>query len=122
MKIISQCALLIMLCTYNIASYALERGDILPPRIPNINITDGYETNSIELELRQDGSIQKVYTKTCSSCSPQAYTTTAETKFYLGSKTIQIQRAVSYNGKSGSIVFYPKTLSVVSVRFFDLED
>jgi hypothetical protein len=109
------------LCMSSFVSYALEIGDKLPPRIPNVNYTEGYETISIKVVYRMDGSVSGAQAKTCMSCPIETYTNKGEATFYVGRRLLSMKQLSGYNGKSGTVIYEPKTKKLVSIHFFDLE-
>jgi hypothetical protein len=96
--------------------------DMQPKLIPNVNITEGLETNTIQVNLRMDGSIAKITAPRCNDCLHESFTTDSNTRFYVGNTRISLKEVSLKNGKSGTLVYEPKTKVLVSVQFFDLED
>ena len=96
-------------------------GDKRKPPLPMKHVTKGYETDSIQLSRGLDGKIVSIETRACNTCELNKYTITPKTKAYVGQHQVTLNDLTKYNGKAGSISFYPSTKELHHFRFFNLE-
>lgn len=113
---------LILLLSLSSTALELKQGDTLPPPMKLIIETEGLESSNIFLSLSMSGKPLKAITKACAECSSREFTINSTTIFKHGQSIIPIEAISSFNGKSGTIVFYPDTKIVHSINFFNLED
>jgi hypothetical protein len=96
-------------------------GEKRAPSIPMEHLTQGYEAESIEFNRGLDGRINSIEVLRCTSCTIETFSVTDSTKAYAGEHQIALEDLSAYNGKSGSIAYYPKTKELHHFRFFNLE-
>lgn len=113
-----------IICAFSATSSAEEliSGFANTAFIANVNLTEAYEAEKIEVSLRMDGSVSDIYAKKCEGCPSEKFTASKDTTFFFGSRTLGADELVSFSGQSGTVVYYPKTYVLESILFFDLED
>ncbi|KZY44994.1 hypothetical protein A3740_02455 [Oleiphilus sp. HI0068] len=96
----------------------LQQGYTPPPLT---HITQGYETDSIQLNRGLDGKIKSIEARACASCDLQQYRITETTQAYIGQEKASLDVLTPFNGKSGAISYNIKTKELHHFRFFNLE-
>lgn len=123
-KNIEIAVVLLLSCIFSATAYSEYKpkvGEKREPRIPLVEITQGYEADSIQLNRGLDGKIHSAETKACPSCPIDKFQLTPSTKVYIRSKQISIDSLdmMELNGKGGAVSYYPETKALHHILFLD---
>ena len=123
MKTTTSAYITMFLCIlFGSKTYALDLnfGKAIPPP-PIKHVTEGYEAESIQLNLGLDGTLKSIEVQACPSCQIDRLIVDSNTEFHIRHKEVSSDALTKFNGRSGSITYLIGTNILKSIRFFNLE-
>lgn len=104
-------ALLGMSLAGSVGAQALTESQMVP-------VQDAFEGVEVMLTTGSDGEVLGVGVKECENCPPRTLLPSKEIQYLRGGEAVSINKALTYNGQPGAVIFNSQSRMVEKVVFY----